>query len=94
LISGHSSMPPLWAGNRLAQSCRYLRYFSGKFLPRSFAWAGCRATIFVGRVTWEFENMECDWDEDTLISFTEDDTIFGPQGVYGWLMNLWCRFVA
>jgi len=38
--------------------------------------------------------MECDWDEDTLISFTEDDTIFGPQGVYGWLMNLWCRFVA
>ena len=38
--------------------------------------------------------MEYGWDEDTLISFTEDDTIFGPQGVYGWLANLWYRFVA
>lgn len=37
---------------------------------------------------------ECDWDDDTLISFTEDDTIFGPDGVYGWFMNLWYRYAA
>lgn len=34
---------------------------------------------------------DCGWDDETLISFTEDDTIFGPDGVYGWLMNLWYR---
>jgi hypothetical protein len=39
-------------------------------------------------------DMECDWDDDTLASFSEDDTIFGPQGVYGWLANLWYRFIA
>lgn len=38
-------------------------------------------------------NAECDWDEDTLVSFSEDETIFGPDGVYGWLMNLWYRFL-
>lgn len=36
--------------------------------------------------------MSGDWDEDTLISFAEDETIFGPDGVYGWFMNLWYRF--
>lgn len=39
-------------------------------------------------------STDCEWDEDTLISFTEDDTIFGPEGVYGWVMNLWYRIVA
>ena len=38
--------------------------------------------------------MECDWDEETLISLTEDETMFGPDGVYGWLMNIWYRFLA
>lgn len=38
--------------------------------------------------------MECDWDDDTLISFTQDDTIFGPYGVYGWFMAQWYRFWA
>ena len=34
---------------------------------------------------------DCGWDEETLISFTEDDTVFGPEGFYGWAMNLWWR---
>lgn len=38
--------------------------------------------------------MECDWDDDTLISFAEDETPFGPDGVYGWFMGLWYRFWA
>jgi hypothetical protein len=58
----------------------------------SFAPGGFRPTMTFGRVRPGGSDM--DWDEDTLISFTEDDTIFGPQGVYGWFMNLWCRFVA
>lgn len=37
---------------------------------------------------------ECEWDEETLISFTEDDNVFGPDGFYGWFMNLWYRLVA
>lgn len=37
---------------------------------------------------------DCVWDEDTLISFTEDDTIFGPDGVWGWLANIWCKVMA
>lgn len=38
--------------------------------------------------------MEFEWDEETLISLTEDETVFGPDGVYGWLMNVWYRFLA
>jgi hypothetical protein len=34
---------------------------------------------------------DCGWDDETLLSLTEDDTIFGPEGVYGWFMNLWFR---
>jgi hypothetical protein len=34
---------------------------------------------------------EFEWDEETLISFIEDDTVFGPEGIYGWFMNLWYK---
>ena len=41
-------------------------------------------------------SMEKDsgWVDSTYISMVEDDTIFGPDGVYGWFMNLWYRFWA
>lgn len=36
----------------------------------------------------------CDWDDSTYLALIEDDTIFGPDGIYGWLMNLWYRLMA
>lgn len=37
---------------------------------------------------------DCGWVESTYISMVEDDTIFGPDGIYGWFMNLWYRLWA
>lgn len=37
---------------------------------------------------------ECGWDDSTYLSMVEDDTPFGPDGVYGWFMNLWYRMMA
>lgn len=37
---------------------------------------------------------DCGWDDDTYLSFIEDDTPFGPEGIYGWLMNMWFRIWA
>lgn len=32
------------------------------------------------------------WDDSAYLSLVEDETIFGPDGVYGWFMNIWYRF--
>lgn len=35
-----------------------------------------------------------EWDDEAIISFVEDETIYGPDGAYGWFMSLWYRFWA
>jgi hypothetical protein len=37
---------------------------------------------------------DCEWTDSTYLSMVEDDSIFGPEGVYGWFMNIWYRFWA
>jgi len=35
-----------------------------------------------------------EWEDSTYLSLIEDDTIFGPEGIYGWFMNIWYQIMA
>lgn len=42
--------------------------------------------------SFNVKREELCWDDSAYLSLIEDDTVFGPDGAYGWFMSLWHRF--